>query len=564
MKFQDYEYSRPDLVKVDKQIDDLLHKFNAADSFAEQNTIMKKLNTLRSNVGTMKELVYIRHSINTEDEYYAKEQDFFDENMPIYQNSVFKFQKALVASKYRSELEKVWGKQLFTLAELELKTFSEEIMEDLVVENKLETEYDKLIASARIFFEGEERNLSQMRPFLESKDRAVRKQAYEAQSAFFQEHEHKFDTIYDQLVAIRDTMAKKLGYANFVDMAYDRLARSDYNAEMVANYRKQVYEDLVPIVAELKERQRKRLGLEKLTYYDEPLEFMTGNAVPKGSPTWILDRAKRMYKELSQETDEFFHYMTERELLDLVSKKGKMGGGYCTFINDYKSPFIFSNFNGTSGDVDVLTHEAGHAFQAYLSRDYEIPEYHFATYEASEIHSMSMEFITWPWMELFFENGTEKYKFSHLSGAVNFIPYGVTVDEFQHFVYENPETSPEERKAKWREIEKKYMPYRDYEENDFLNQGSYWFRQSHIFSAPFYYIDYTLAQVCAFHFWIKSRQDKENAWADYIRLCKEGGSKPFLELVKIANLQSPFVDGTIKEAVGPIKEWLDTIDDGKL
>ena len=393
---------------------------------------------------------------------------------------------------------------------------------------------------------------------------AMRKQAYEAQSAFFQENELKFDKIYDQLVAIRDKMAKKLGYANFVTMAYDRLARSDYNAEMVANYRRQVYEDLVPIVSELKERQRKRLGLDTLMYYDEPLEFMTGNAVPKGSSTWILDRAKRMYKELSKETDEFFEYMTERELLDLVSKKGKMGGGYCTFINDYKSPFIFSNFNGTSGDVDVLTHEAGHAFQAYLSRDYEIPEYHFATYEASEIHSMSMEFITWPWMELFFENDTDKFKFSHLSGAVNFIPYGVTVDEFQHFVYENPKASPEERKAKWREIEKKYMPYRDYKDNDFLNRGSYWFRQSHIFSAPFYYIDYTLAQVCAFHFWIKSRQDKENAWVDYIKLCKEGGSKPFLELVKIANLQSPFVDGTLKQAVGPIKEWLDTIDDGKL
>lgn len=564
MKFQDYKYIRPDLIKIGEQFEILLDRFNAADSFEEQNEIMREINKIRSGVETMENLVYIRHSIDTEDEYYAREKDFLDENMPEYQNIASKYYKALVGSRFKEELAKVWGRQIFTLAELELKTFSEEIMEDLVRENKLVTEYDKLIASASISFEGEERNLSQMGPFMESKDRAMRKKAYEAYIAFFEENESKFDEIYDELVKVRNEMAKKLGYKNFVDMGYARMSRSDYNAEMVANYRRQVYEDLVPVVSELKDRQRKRLSLDELKYYDEPLEYTTGNAVPKGAPEWILDMGKRMYKELSKETDEFFKYMTDRELLDLVSKKGKMSGGYCTYIPDYKSPFIFSNFNGTSGDIDVLTHEAGHAFQSYLSRDYEIPEYNFPTSEACEIHSMSMEFITWPWMKLFFENEEDKYKFSHLSGAVNFIPYGVTVDEFQHFVYENPEASPAERKAKWREIEKKYMPFRDYADNDFLNRGGYWFRQGHIFQVPFYYIDYTLAQVCAFQFWIKSRKDRESAWADYIKLCKEGGSKPFLELVETANLKNPFVDGTIKQVVGPIKEWLDTIDDSKL
>jgi len=561
MKFQDYKYTRPDVNEIGEQVESLLLRFNTTESFDEQNEIMKDINKIRSNVETMENLVYIRHSINTEDEFYAKEKDFLDEKMPAYQNIVSKYYKALVNSKHRKELEKAWGKQIFTLAELELKTFSEEIMEDLVKENKLVTEYDKLIASAKIGFEGEERNLSQMGPFMESKDRAIRKKAYETYIGFFQDNESKFDEIYDSLVKVRTAMAQKLGYENFVDMGYARMSRSDYNAEMVANYRKQVYEDLVPAVVELKNRQRKRLGLDKIKYYDEPLEYTTGNATPKGDSEWILEKGKRMYNELSKETDEFFTFMAERELLDLVSKKGKMSGGYCTYIPDYKSPFIFSNFNGTSGDIDVLTHEAGHAFQSYLSKDYEIPEYNFPTSEACEIHSMSMEFITWPWMNLFFEDEADKYKFSHLSGAINFIPYGVTVDEFQHFVYENPEATPEERKSKWREIERKYLPFRDYENNDLLNRGGYWFRQGHIFGVPFYYIDYTLAQVCAFQFWIKVRQDRERAWEDYIRLCKAGGSKPFLELVELANLQNPFVDGTIKQVVEPIKEWLDTIDD---
>lgn len=564
LKFKDYKYERPDMDKLTDEFNLLLEKFREAKSYDEQNEALKGINRLRSYFETMATLVYIRHSINTEDEFYSKENDFIDENRPKYDNLVSKFYKELVNSKFRDELEREWGTQIFNIAEMQLEVFSEEIIDDLVKENKLVTEYDKLIASAKIPFEGEIRNLSQMRPFMESKDRSMRKRAAEALTKFFEENEAEFDRIYDELVKVRDKMAKKLGYSNFVEMGYKRLSRSDYNPLMVANFRDQVLEDLVPLVAELMDRQRKRLGLKELKYYDEGLQFLTGNATPKGDPEWILENGKRMYKELSPETDEFFTFMVERELLDLLSKKGKMAGGYCTVIPDYKSPFIFSNFNGTSGDVDVLTHEAGHAFQSYLSMGYELPEYQFPTLEACEIHSMSMEFITWPWMELFFKEDADKYRYSHLTDAVCFIPYGVLVDEFQHFVYENPEATPEDRKNKWRYLEKKYLPFRDYDDIEFLDKGTYWYRQGHIFANPFYYIDYTLAQVCAFQFWIKFNEDRKTAWEDYIRLCKAGGSKPFLELVKIANLESPFNDGIIKKVVGPIKEWLDSIDDKNL
>lgn len=564
IRFSDYKYERPDIEKVSKEFDNLLEKFENAKDVETQNEVIRQINKLRNTIDTMGTLVNIRHSINIEDEFYKKEQDFIDENEPNFQNLVFKYYKVLVNSRFRKELEGKWGSQVFNLAELQLKSFSEEIIDDLVNENRLTTEYDNLIASAKIEFEGETRNLSQMFPFIESKDRDVRKKAYEAYTNFFEENESEFDRIYDELVKVRDKMAKKLGYKNYVQFGYDRLGRTDYDSKMVANYRKQVYESLVPVVVELMDRQRKRLGLDELRYYDEPLWYLTGNATPKGSPEWILDNGKKMYKELSKETDQFFKFMVERELLDLVSKRGKMSGGYCTIIPDYNSPFIFSNFNGTSGDVGVLTHEAGHAFQSFMSMDYELPEYKFPTYEACEIHSMSMEFITWPWMELFFEDDVEKYKFSHLSDAINFIPYGTTVDEFQHFIYENPEATPEMRKSKWREIEKKYLPFRDYEDNDFLNRGGYWFKQGHIFQTPFYYIDYTLAQVCAFQFWIKDRENHEKAWEDYMRLCKTGGSLPFLELVKLGNLENPFVDGTISKVVKPLKEYLDSVDDSKL
>jgi M3 family oligoendopeptidase len=561
VKFKDYEYIRPDLDQMEKSFIELLEKFRNAKSASEQSMVIDEVTSLRNYFETMVTLASIRHSINTEDKFYETEQDFMDENGPRYEKLVTDYYKELIKSPFRAELEKEWGEQFFKLAELQIKTFSEEIMEELVKENKLSTEYDKLIASAQLDFMGEIRNLSQMRPFMESRDREIRRSAAGKVMSFFEENEKEFDRLYDELVKVRDSMAKKLGYPNYVPMGYARLSRTDYDAEMVANYRKQVYESLVPLSEELKERQRKRIGVERLTYYDEPLEYVTGNANPKGDPAWIIENGKKMYHEMSPETGAFIDFMTERELMDLEAKKGKRSGGYCTVIADYKSPFIFSNFNGTSGDIDVLTHEAGHAFQTFMSMDHKLPEYKFPTLEACEIHSMSMEFLAWPWMENFFKDEVEKYKFSHLAGALTFIPYGVAVDEFQHFVFENPNATPDERKSAWREIEKKYLPSKDYEDNDLLNRGGYWFRQGHIFSSPFYYIDYTLAQVCAFQFWVRSREDREKAWEDYLRLCKAGGSMSFLKLVELAELDNPFVDGTIERVVGPIKAYLDSVDD---
>ncbi len=561
MKFTEMQYKRPDMKELELKLNDALVKFNSCDSFDIINSIMEEINDLRNEFESMMELVGIRHTVDTTDAFYEKEQDFIDENFPVYKGLISKYYEALINSKFRTELEEKWGKQLFNMATLEIETFSPEIIEDLQLENKLSSEYTKLIASAKIMFEGEERTIAQLTPFTLSTDRDMRKRANEAKYAFFAQNEKKFDEIYDGLVKVRTKIAKKLGYENFVELGYDRMLRTDYNAEMVANYRKQVEEYIVPIATKLREKQSKLLGLDHLYYYDEGLTFKNGNAKPHGNPEWIVNNGKKMYEELSKETGEFFNFMIDNELMDLESKKGKAGGGYCTFIGKYKSPFIFSNFNGTSGDVDVLTHEAGHAFQVYCSRNYSVPEYNFPTYEACEIHSMSMEFLTWPWMNLFFEEEELKYKYHHLSESLLFLPYGVTVDEFQHFVYNNPEATPDERKKAWREIEKKYLPHRDYEGNDLLERGAFWYKQGHIFSSPFYYIDYTLAQVCAFQFWKKANDNREKAWIDYMNLCNAGGSKSFLELVKLANLKSPFNDGCVEWVIGDIEKWIDGVDD---
>ncbi|WP_195937866.1 M3 family oligoendopeptidase [Romboutsia sp. 1001713B170131_170501_G6] len=564
MKFSDFKYERPNYEKSKNQIIEIINNIENSKTYKEQRKNIDKLNSIRNNIETMNTLCSIRHSINTEDEFYEKEKAYWDEYSPLYEEVNSLFYKAVVNSKFKENIQKDFGRQFINIASFNLKSFSSEIIKDLQEENKLCSKYTKLLASAKIHFEGKERNLSGLLKFMSSEDRDMRIKASKAYYNYFEEKENEFDEVFDKLVKVRNNMAIKLGFDNFVELGYIRMMRTDYNKDMVKNFRKQVLDYIVPVANSLYERQAKRIGVDMLTYVDENLEFLSGNATPKGSDEYIIENGRKMYSELSNETKEFFDFMLENELMDLVTKKGKAAGGYCTYIPNYKSPFIFSNFNQTLDDIDVLTHEAGHAFQLYMSTWIEMPEINFPTYESCEIHSMSMEFITWPWMELFFKEDTEKYKFTHLSSAIKFIPYGIVVDEFQHHIYEKPNMTKEERKNIWRELEKKYLPHRTFEDNDFLEKGTWWFKQGHIFKNPFYYIDYTLAQICALQFWKKMRVDRINGWENYLDICRVGGTKSFLEIVKIGDLKSPFEDGCVESVIDVIKNYLDSIDDKAL
>ncbi|HRE40205.1 MAG TPA: M3 family oligoendopeptidase [Ignavibacteria bacterium] len=563
MKFSQMNYSRIDMNQFEEKFNVLLENFINAESPQDQVNAINKINELRNDFDTNKVLSFINYSIDTANEQFNKDQEFYDENTPLYQNLVSKFYLVLTTSKFRKALENYLGRHLFDIAERMLKTFDPAIIEDLQKENHLGSEYVKLKASALVEFDGKKLNLMDLEPFMENTDRDVRKKACEVYWNYFNENKSKFDELYDKLVKLRTEMALKLGYKNFVELGYARMKRTDYNAEMVKNFRNEVKQYVVPLATSLRERQQKRLGLDNLYYYDSFLQFKNGNPSPKGTPEWIIEQGKEMYRNLSIETGTFFDFMMNNELMDVYSRKGKADMGYCEYIPNYKSPFIFANMNGTEGDITVLTHEAGHAFQAYSSRDFKVKEYMEPTMETAEIHSMSMEFLTWDYMKLFFNGDTEKFKFSHLNGAILIIPYLTLVDEYQHHVYENPTLTPDQRNSLWRKLEKEYMPHLDYADNSYLETGGRWQRQGHIFEVPFYYIDYALAQICAFQFWKLSKEDKNLALEKYIFLCKEGGSKSFTTLLKSVGIKSPFDTGTVKEVITDAEKWLDSIDDSR-
>lgn len=554
MKFCDMPYERVDYEKFEQQLLALIEEFKAAKSGEEQFAVHKKYYKLMDDMSTNSTIANIRHDIDTKDEFYSKENDYYDETFPKIENLRNQYQKLVYESPYRAYLEEKIGPVAFKNIELYLKSFDESIVPLLQEQNALVTEYMDLIAGAQIDWEGETLNLSLLGKYLTDKNREVRKKAFAKRSAFFAENGAKIDEIYDKLVKNRTKQAKQLGYENYVQLGYYNMCRNSYGKAEVECFRKQVKELLVPFAEELHEKRRQRIGVEKLAGYDEGVYFAEGNPAPEGTPEEIFAAGKKMYTELSPETKEFFDFMLENELFDVLGRKTKRAGGYMTFLPNYESPFIFANFNGTSGDVDVMTHECGHAFQGFVTRKEEIKEKNDITMETAEIHSMSMEFFTEQWMPLFFHDRAADYEAMHLEDAIEFIPYGCMVDEFQHIVYEHPEFTPAERNAAWRKLEQEYKPHLDYEDDACMNEGRFWQKQQHIFASPFYYIDYCLAQTCALQFKAKMEEDFSAAWESYLKLCHLSASGFFADMIKAVGLRSPFEDGCIEEIVTKLRK----------
>lgn len=564
MKFSEYPYHTIDVKQAKDKFRKIESQLVNAEDYASFKQAFKDLDVYKKELYTQFSLCEVRHTIDTRDEYYKKEQEHIDEIAPILQEDLVRISNVILESPYRKELEKEIPSTYFLAKEFDKKCFSPDIIEELQKENQYSSQYQQLVASAQIEFEGKKRTLSELEPFMKASDRSMRKKATKAYWGWFEKYEEELGEIFDSLVKIRTTMAQKLGYKDYTEMGYYRMYRFDYTKEDVQTYRKQVLDTVVPVTASLFARQQKRLGLDALYAWDEKVEFQSGNPTPKQDARTMVKIALHMYQELDKDTGEFFQFMVDHKLMDLESKPGKAAGGYCTSFDTYGAPFIFANFNQTSSDVETLTHEAGHAYQAYASRDIFPSDCIWPTSESAEIHSMSMEFLTYPWMKDFFKEDTRKFYFQHLSDAIKFLPYGVLVDHFQHEIYAHPEYTHAKRMETWRKLEKMYLPHKNYDEIDVLERGGWWMRQLHIFMDPFYYIDYTLAQVCALQFWSRAQKKDPSTLKDYKKICKLGGSLPFRQIVQAANLKSPFEEGCLDETMKEVQNALNAITDEEL
>ena len=552
-KFSELEYVRPDMEKAGEAVKACVKAMKTAASYAEFRDAYMEYVKLDTELATAKSIAHIRNTVNLMDEYYEKEMAYFNAEMPKYQLLVKEMGTVILESPFKKDMEAEFGRILIQNLEAGQLLSGEAVVEDKVKEADLASLYSKTVAAASADFHGEKLNTYGLLKHMQSTDRTERREAFLAWAGLFESIAPEIDRIYDGLVKLRAGMAEKLGFENFVPMGYLARRRYDYTAKELSVFRKQVREVIVPACEALFERQREALGLDKLYYYDESVGSPEGNPVPVGGRDYLVAQAQKMYRELSPESGEFFDFMVQYDLFDLEAKKGKRVGGYCTTLPLYHAPFIFSNFNGTEADVNVLTHEAGHAFAGFTAAKFQkLPELCHSTSEINEIHSMGMELWTYPWMELFFGEQADQYRREHLADALKKIPYMVCVDEYQHRVYEKPDMTAMERRKVWRELEKIYMPWRDYDGNEFLENGGFWMQKQHIFLYPFYYVDYAMAQIGAFEFYTKMKENRTAAWEDYYNLCKAGGSKGYFDLLAEAKLHNSLEEGAVREALAGV------------
>jgi M3 family oligoendopeptidase len=525
-------------------------RINAALDRGDRAAALADWDKLRRHYDTWSALVRLRFAQDTTDATAKTDRDYADSLAPEAAELEIVLKRRLLADADQPGLAAITGAHALRLWESDVTTFDPAIKPDLVEESRLGARYTQLLASARLEFAGQTLNLAGIGPYQEDPNRATRYQAEKVRWSFFEANAAELDDLYDQLVRLRHGMARKLGLPTFTPLGYRLLRRVDYGPEDVARYRQEVVRHVVPLVARLLEARRMQNGWDRLRFWDESLIDPAGNPKPIGDHDVLVEQAQAMFDGMDMRLAGFYRIMRQGDFMDLRNRPGKAGGGFCTSFPSAGVPYIFANFNGTNADIGVFTHEMGHAFQNWESRGQPGVDYLWPTMEAAEIHSMSLEFLTFPGIgRLVGEEAADRFRRMHLIDALTFLPYGVCVDHFQHEIYANPDASPADRHAMWQRLEKIYLPWSDYGDIAFLQKGGRWQAKPHIYGSPFYYIDYTLAQCCAMQFWVKSRHDYAATLETYVKLCGRGGSAPFQDLVRSAGLVSPFAEGALADVV---------------
>ena len=539
----------PDEAAMTATYDDIAGRLGGSESAAAWRDAFDRWDGTRRTWRTWSNLTRLRYTQDTRRDEYREAQTRLDRRTPAVTALDTAMKQRFLGSAARPELEDGLGSQAFALWDADVTTFDSAITDDLMRESELSREYTELLATATVAFDGEERSLGGIGVYLQDPDRTTRHAAERARWAAFSERSERLDSLFDELVRLRDGMARTLGFASYTELGYRRMRRVDYGPDDVARYRDEVARVVVPFAHALVKRFGAEAGLDRVRFWDEATLGVGKRVAPLGDRAWIVARTREAFAAIDPSLGSFVDMLVERDLLDVENRPGKALGAYCTSFPTRNVPFVFANFNGSRGDVRTLMHELGHAFQNWSSRDKTAIDYLNPTLESAEIHSMSLEYLTWPEMERFFGDDAPAYRREHLLDAMLFLPYGVAVDHFQHLIYAHPTATPAERNAMWQEMERRYLPWRDYGDLAHPAAGALWQEKRHIYVAPFYYIDYTLALCCALQFWTKADADRDATLDAYVALCKRGGEAPFRDLVRSAGLRVPFESGALEDVV---------------
>lgn len=447
---------------------------------------------------------------------------------------------ALLASRHKTAVGERFGRQFIRLLETTIEPLAPVNSALRVKASELVNRFQKHISAGEVLVEGQMVTLEVARNLQGSERPELRRAAFDAYRGWFLSQREHLAGIYAQLVELRDRMARNLGHANFIPLGYLDMGRTDYGPKEAATFREAVREYVVPLQQKLDARHAKELGSATLAAWDteyDPAVSLPSGAAPVANQ---LDAAQQVFDALSPTLGAHFARMRREGLIDLENRKGKRGGAYCTSFSDEARVAIFCNSTGDASDVATLTHEMGHAFQAWESQPIEAVDLHWPTADAGEIHSMGMEYLCLRHAEAFFSpEHAERFRRLRWKEGVKLLSYVCVVDEFQHWVYENVQATAEERDEAWRHIWDLYRPGLDFGGSEDAKHAR-WYAQSHIFMMPFYYIDYAIAETGAMQLALLDEQDHDRAMETYVALCRIGGSKSVLETFAAAGMRSPF------------------------
>lgn len=542
MNFHQIPYARFDMDAACRTLESLSEQIAAAKSPEAQLALLSEGEELIQHASTSSTLAQLRYFLNTADAFYAGEMAYVGQNSPRFDLFVQKLYRSIAASPFRRELTASLGSFFFEKVEAEARLSDESVLDLCADEQALCQRYTDLTGQATVSYCGEELPLSSMSVHYTDTDRARRREAVRATNAWYEAHAAELDEIFDALVKNRTEQARRLGFCSYTDMKYAN--RFGFGREQIEAFRAQVLEKWVPFVCEIKENQRKRLGVPSFRLYDSPLRFADGNPRLQLTGDAFVRAVGDVFHQMNREAGAYFDELRQNGMFDLFDRKGKVAyDGFCVELTDYNTDFIFGHFAGDQTDLEVLVHEFGHALAACRARRNPRVPYllRSGTQEIAETHSTSMELLTLPYLEPFFTpEDLRKYRIKQIEYAAYFICSICVGDEFQHEIYDHPEMTPSERNAAYARIYLRYNPYLDTSDLPFASWGSQWQDMSVIYAMPFYFIDYALAQTQALLFYAESQKDPAGAFQRYLRFVDFAGTRPFPQIVRACGLLSPF------------------------
>lgn len=556
-KFVPEDFDASEWGNIEPYVNDLLNRSLSCTGCLEG--LIADASSLAEHISETGALLYIGMTCDTEnDEKRDSFLDFVENVRPKLSEFSDSLNRRIVEHTSIDDMSPRYDLMIKGMRN-DIEIFRKENIPLGVEQTKLVTEAQAINGAMTVNFDGEERTMPQMRGYMESNERAVREEAWKSVTERRVVDSERLSEIFDELISIRHKMARNAGFESYTDYMFRAMHRFDYSKEDCIEFHDSIEKVCMPLLHQINSARVSSLGLDGLRPWDVNEKTGVGPDT-EGKPPLrpfenveeMVSKLSVMFHEMSDVLGSMFDKLVEMDTLDLDTRKGKAPGGYQYYLEKSRVPFIFMNAAGLQGDLETMIHEAGHAFHSLYCGHLELIDERNYPIEFAEVASMSMELLTQPGWDIFYEGGdANRARRAHLEGVIFLLPWIATIDSFQHWVYSNPEHTRDEREAAWIEIRRRFGSEMNWDGIDGF-RGVSWQVQGHLYGAPFYYIEYGIAQLGSLQLWQTHRKDREEALDDYAKAMSLGNTKTLPELFSAANLRLGFSEEHLEPLIGEI------------